>query len=151
MPCYKRIIESGSSQTGPQAVTPNGRAALVETLAPRVLETGDDDFAAADDIYGSLDFNTPHGDKESTDFPIASTTLVDNYVPNPAAMLDTSNPHSPWIHSILLVRSNESLAPSLEAIVPRGRVRNLHENMSKLLLVSNYIFIILKYLKFGAY
>jgi hypothetical protein len=122
MPCYKRIIETGSSQTGPQAVTPNGRASLVETLAPRILETGDDDFAAADDIYGSLDFTTPHGDRDSTEFLRAPSILVDNYVPNPSALLDTSNPLSPWVHSILLVRSNESLLPTVEAIVPKGRV-----------------------------
>jgi hypothetical protein len=126
MPCYKRIIDTGSSQTGPQAVTPNGRASLVETLAPRVLETGDDDFAAADDIYGSLDFSTPQGDRDSVDFPKAPSILVDNYVPNPSALLDTTNPFSPWVHSILLVRSNESFVPTVEAVVPKGRVSIMH-------------------------
>lgn len=77
-----------------------------------------------DDIYGRLSFAGTDSSGYMLTYASEPLERVSELESSMTGSVETkAEVLSPWIHSILFFRTDESMSPVLEAQVPKGRVR----------------------------
>ncbi len=91
------------------------RISLSENLAPKELSAASEDNRRTtnDDIYSHLSFS---GGPAVAPAEVAGAASAVAGI-DPASLI-----LSPWVHAILLIRTDDAMTPVLETAVPSGRV-----------------------------